>query len=177
MEVKVSQLVKIFPFKIDIKWSVCVCVAQLSPTLCNPIDCSPPGPSVHGILQARTLEWVAISFSKRTIERKKVKSLNCVRLFATPQTVAHQIPLSTEFSRQEHWSGLPFPSQGIFSNQGLNLLWQVDSFPLCHLGSPSSLIGRKKKILETCPLHQQTSLITPPCREVWGNKYLTLHSL
>ena len=94
-----------------------------------------------------------------------------------PQTVAHQTPLSTEFSRQEYWSGLPFPSQGIFPTQGLNLPWQVDSFPLCHLGSPSPLIGREKKILETCPLHQQTSLTTPPCREVWGNKYLTFHSL
>ena len=50
---------------------VCVLVAQLCPTLCNPIDCTPPGPSVHGILQARTLEWVAISFSKRSYRKKE----------------------------------------------------------------------------------------------------------
>ena len=49
------------------------------------------------------------------------QSLSRVRLFATPQTVAHQTPLSTEFSRQEYWSGLPFPSQGIFPTQALNL--------------------------------------------------------
>ena len=64
----------------------CVLVAQSCPTLCNPIDCSPPGPSVHGILQARTLEWVAVSFSKRNY-RKKEKSLSHVRLFVTPWTV------------------------------------------------------------------------------------------
>ena len=51
--------------------SVCVLVAQSRPTLCNPIDCSPPGPSVHWILQARTLEWVAISFSKRNYRKKE----------------------------------------------------------------------------------------------------------
>ena len=50
---------------------MCVLVAQSCPTLCNPIDCSPPGPSVHGILQARTLEWVAISFSKRNYRKKE----------------------------------------------------------------------------------------------------------
>ena len=78
-------------------------------TVCNPTDCSLPGPSVHGILQARTLEWVAISFPKRNY-RKKVKLLSHVRLFATPWTVAYQAPPSMEFSRQEYWSGLPFPS-------------------------------------------------------------------
>ena len=50
---------------------MCVLVAQSCPTLCNPMDCSPPGPSVHGILQARTLEWVAISFSKRNYRKKE----------------------------------------------------------------------------------------------------------
>ena len=42
----------------------CVLVAQLCPTLCNPMDCRPPGSSVHGILQARILEWVAVPFSR-----------------------------------------------------------------------------------------------------------------
>ena len=90
---------------------VCMLVAQSCLTLCNPIDCSPPGPSVHGILQARTLEWVAISFSNRNYRKKeKVKLLSRVQLFATPWTEAHQAPPSIEFSRQEYWSGLPFPS-------------------------------------------------------------------
>ena len=53
-------------------------------------------------------------------ERKKVKSLSHVRLFATPWTVAHRAPLSMGFSRQEYWSGLPFLLQGIFPSQGPN---------------------------------------------------------
>ena len=89
---------------------VCVCVScsVVSDSL-QPIDCSPPGPSVHRILQARTLEWVATFFSKRNY-RKKVKSLSRVQLFATPWSVANQAPPSMEFSRQEYWSELPFPS-------------------------------------------------------------------
>ena len=106
------------------------------------MDCSPPGSSVHGILQARILEWLAMPFSRgsfcardrthvsyvsctgrrgslllvcpgkpRITERKKkVKSHSRVRFFATPWTVAHQAPPSLGFSRQEYWSGLPFPS-------------------------------------------------------------------
>ena len=83
---------------------------QSCPTLCDPVDSSPPGSAIPGILQARTLEWVAISFSSAWKWKVKVKLLNCVRLFATPWTVAHQAPLSMGFSRQEYWSGLPFPS-------------------------------------------------------------------
>ena len=83
---------------------------QSCPTLCDPIDSSPPGSPVPGILQARTLEWVAISFSNAWKWKVKVKLLSCVRLFATPVTAAHQGPPSLGFSRQEHWSGLPFPS-------------------------------------------------------------------
>ena len=79
---------------------------QLCPTLCDPIDGSPPGSPVPGILQARTLEWVAISFSNAW----KVKSLSHVQLLATPWTAAYQASLSTGFSRQEYWSGLPLPS-------------------------------------------------------------------
>ena len=83
---------------------------QLCPTLCNPIDGSPPGSPVPGILQARTLEWVAISFSNAWKWKVKVKSLSCVRLLATPWTAAYQAPSSMGFSRQEYWSGLPLPS-------------------------------------------------------------------
>ena len=74
---------------------------QLSPTLCDPIDGSPPGSPVPGILQARTLEWVAISFSNAWKWKVKVKSLSRVRLLATPWTAAHQAPPSMGFSRRE----------------------------------------------------------------------------
>ena len=83
---------------------------QSCPTLCNPTDGSPPGSPVPGVLQARTLEWVAISFSNAWKWKVKVKSLSRVRLLATPWTAAHQAPPSMGFSRQECWSGLPLPS-------------------------------------------------------------------
>ena len=94
--------------------SVCLlCYAkslQSCLTLCDPIDSSPPGFPVPGILQARTLEWVAISFSKAWKWKVKGKSLSHVQLLVTPLTAAYQAPQSPGFSRQEHWSGLPFPS-------------------------------------------------------------------
>ena len=83
---------------------------QSCPTLCDPMDCSPPGSPVPGILQARTLEWVAISFSSAGKWKVKVKSLSRVRLLETPWTAAHQAPPSVGFSRQEYWSGVPLPS-------------------------------------------------------------------
>ena len=140
---------------------------QLCPTLCNPIDGSPPGSPIPGILQARTLEWVAISFSNAWKWKVTVKSPSCVRLlaipwtvahlhedwrllhpgdfpgkstgvgcqcllrrymlscfkhcwhFVTPWTTAHQVPLSMGFSRQEYWSGLPFPSPGDLPDPGI----------------------------------------------------------
>ena len=83
---------------------------QSCPTLCDPRDSSPPGSPVPGILQARTLEWVAISFSNAWKWKVKVKSLSHVRLLETPWTAAYQAPLSMGFSRQEYWSGVPLPS-------------------------------------------------------------------
>ena len=83
---------------------------QSCPTLWDPVDGSPPGSPVPGILQARTLEWVAISFSNAWKWKNKVKLLSRVRLLATPWTAAHQAPPSMGFSRQEFWSGLPLPS-------------------------------------------------------------------
>ena len=82
---------------------------QSCPTLCDPRDSSLPGSSVPGILQARTLEWVAISFSNAWKWKVKGKSLSCVQLLATPWTAAYQAPPPMGFSRQEYWSGLPFP--------------------------------------------------------------------
>ena len=83
---------------------------QSCPTLCDPIDGSPTGSPVPGILQARTVEWVAMSFSNAWKWKNKVKSVSRVRLLATPWTAAHQAPPSMGFSRQEYWSGLPLPS-------------------------------------------------------------------
>ena len=83
---------------------------QSCPTLCDPIDGSPPGSAVPGILQARRLEWVAISCSIAWKWKVKVKSLSRVRLVVTPWTAAYQAPPSMGFSRQEYWSGLPLPS-------------------------------------------------------------------
>ena len=83
---------------------------QSCPTLCDPTDGRPLGSPVPGILQARTLEWVAISFSNAWKWKVKVKLLNRVRLFMTPWTAAHQAPPSMGFSRQEYWSGVPSPS-------------------------------------------------------------------
>ena len=75
---------------------------QSCPTLCDPIDGSPPGSPIPGILQAKTLEWVAISFSRAWKWKMKVKSLSRVWLLATPWTAAHQAPPSMGFSRQEY---------------------------------------------------------------------------
>ena len=86
---------------------------QSCPTRCDPIDSSPLGSSVPGILQARILEWVAISFSNAWKWKVKAKSLSRVLLLATPWTVAYQAPLSMRFARQEYWSGLPLPSPEI----------------------------------------------------------------
>ena len=85
-------------------------VAKSCPTLCDPMDCSPPGSSVHGIFQARTLEWVAISFSNVGKWKVKAKLLSHVQLLATPWTAAYQAPPSMGFSKQEYWSRVPLPS-------------------------------------------------------------------
>ena len=87
---------------------------QSCPTLGDPMDCSLPGFSVHGIVQARTLEWVAISFSNA--RKWKVKSLSRVRLLATPWTATYQAPPSMGFSRQQYWSGVPLPSNNCLFN-------------------------------------------------------------
>ena len=82
---------------------------QSCPTLCDPIDSSPPGSPIPGILQARTLEWVAMFFSNAWRWKVKGKSLSRVQPSETPWTAAHQTPPSMGFSRQEYWSGVPLP--------------------------------------------------------------------
>ena len=92
---------------------------QSCPTLCDPMDCSPPGSPVPGILQARTLEWVVMSFSNAWKWKVKVKSLSRVQLLATPWTAAYQAPASMGVSRQEYWSGVPLPSLWTWPNWDL----------------------------------------------------------
>ena len=91
---------------------------QSCPTLCDPRDRSPPGSPIPGILQARTLEWVAISFSNAWKWKVKVKPLSRVWLLATPWTAAYRAPPSMGFSRQEYWSGVPNEV-----GQSANLIW------------------------------------------------------
>ena len=93
---------------------------QLCPTLCDPIDSGLPGSPVPGIFPARTLEWVAISFSNAWKSKVKVKSLSRVQLLATPWTAAYQGPPSMGFSRQEYWSGVPLPSPRFMLMYGKN---------------------------------------------------------
>ena len=122
---------------------------QSCPTLCDPIDGSPRGSPVPGILQARTREWVAISSSSVWKWKVKVKSLSRVWLLATPWTVAYQAPPSMGFSRQEHWSGVPLPSLTLslgshITTTGLMLfymkyrkfyfhIWNIQHFQLWHI--------------------------------------------
>ena len=109
---KQSKLEIQIPYDITYVWNLAAAAAksrQSCPTLCDLIDVSPPGSPVPGILQARILEWVSISFNAWKW-KVKVKSVSCVRLSATPWTAAHQAPPSMEFSRQEYWSGVPLPS-------------------------------------------------------------------
>ena len=103
---------KIVSLKKKKNWATAAAAKSLQscPTLCNPIDGSPPGSPVPGILQARTLEWVVISFSNAWKWKVRVKLLSRVQLLATPWTVAYQAPPSMGFSRQEYWSGVPLPS-------------------------------------------------------------------
>ena len=89
---------------------------QSCPTLCDPLDGSPPGSTIPGILQARTLEWAAISVSNAWKWKVKVKSLSHVWLFMIPWTAAYQAPLPMGFSKQEYWSGLPLPSLCYINN-------------------------------------------------------------
>ena len=113
-----------YPNSIKISYFVSFCILSLGlllllqscPTLCDPVDGSPPGSAVPGILQARTLEWVAISFSSAWKWKVRVKPLSRVPLLATSWTMAYQAPPSMGFSKQEYWSGVPlaspFPGSG-----------------------------------------------------------------
>ena len=130
----------------EFKWFICE-VAQLCPILCNPMDCRPPGSSIHAF--SRQEYWSGLPFlspgdlpnpgikprspalqadalrsatrESLFIPKVKVKSLSRVWLFATPSPVAYQASWSMGFSSREYWSGLPFPYPGDLPDQGLNL--------------------------------------------------------
>ena len=127
---------------------------RLCLTLCDPIDGSPPSSPVPGILQARTLEWVAISFSYAWKWKVKAKALSRVRLLVSLWTAAHQAPPSMGFSRQEYWSGVPLPAPAsvwdecncavVWAFFGIAFLWNwYESWPFpvlwCLLSFPNLL--------------------------------------
>ena len=118
---------------------------QSCPSLCDPIDGSPPGSSVPGILQARTLEWVAISFSNAWKWKVKVKFLSRVWLLATPWTVAYQAPPPMGFSRQEYWSGVPSPSLPVLAGRFFTTssAWEANILPVSYI---SIRLGGKVKL-------------------------------
>ena len=131
----ITSIACLFPFNSTASTAAAAAAKSLQscPTLCDPIDGRLPGSPVPGILQARTLEWVAISFSNAWKWKVKGKSLSRVQLFATPWTAAYQAPLSMGFSRQEYWSGVPLPSP-IYSAYKLNK--QSDSIQPWHTPFP-----------------------------------------
>ena len=109
---------------------------QSCPTPYDPIDGSQPGSPIPGTLQARTLEWVAISFSNAWKWKVKVKSLSRVQLLAIPWTAAYQAPPSMGFSRQEYWSGVPLPSPQQYVATGKTIALTLRTF-----------VGRVKSLL------------------------------
>ena len=117
-----------------IHWS-CRCCCKVASVVSNSVRPHRiPGSPIPGILQARTLEWVAISFSTAWKWKVKVKLLSHVRPSATPWTAAFQAPLSMGFSRQEYWSGLPLPSLYTYTIPSLLMLLSLHD-------SWSSLLG------------------------------------
>ena len=162
---------------IHVKWSE---VTQSCPTLCDPMDCSLPGSTVHGVFQARVLEWVAISFSNAWKWKMKVKLLSRVWLLATPWTAAYQAPPSMGFSRQEYWSGVPLPSpfhsKGGTKTQGNTpgSKGRVDSkhiciLPVCSLAQLSPIlpdVGRdSRRMIKNYSLSLVSGI--SPCTWCW----------
>jgi len=128
---------------------------QSCPTLCDLTDSLLPGSSVPGILQARPLEWVAISFSNAWKWKVKGNSLSHVQLLAIPWTAAYQAPLSIGFSRQEYWSGVPLPSPQLDTILGFRLFfWPIQVW---------TLLSQK--------LFQDSSFLPlKPIRQCWAQK-------
>ena len=127
----------------------------------TPIDGSPPGSAVPGILQARTLEWVAISFSSAWKWKVKAKSLSCVQLFATPWTAAHQAPPSVRFSRQEYSSSyevqIPYsPLEGYRHRRAMAITGCGDGRRRLRAGSVRPLFKRFMHYVSLLDTHKMT---------------------
>ena len=129
---------------------------QSCPTLCKPIDSSPPGSPIPGVLQARTLEWVAISFSNAWKWKVKVKPLSRVWLLATPWTAAYQAPLSMGFSRQEYWSGVPLLAPIKFLLESLDLVGKYHFHPFFLTHTHTHTHTQRKRNLLTGIIYFQT---------------------
>ena len=159
---------------------MCELVTQECLTLCDPMDYKLPGSSIHGILQAKILVWVAICFSRGSSWLRDWTQVSCVagrfftiqttreallllllllsrfshvQLCATPWTAAHQASPSLGFSRQKHWSGLPFPSPGDLPDSGIeprSPALQADSLPFELPGIPSDILGLLRINFKTC---------------------------
>ena len=138
---------------------------QLCPTLCDPIDGSSPGSPVSGILQARTLEWVAISFSNTWKWKVKVKSLSCVQLFVTPWTAAHQAPPSMGFSRQEYWSAVPVLKSGCATDSPISKQCKWNNGPR---REPLSLSPVTLQLPSSFPCLNSTSKHWTLSLQAWG---------
>ena len=134
---------------------------QSCPTLCDPLDGSPPGSPVPGILQARTLEWVAISFSNAWKWKVKVKSLSPIWLLVTPWTTAYQAPPSMGFSRQKYWSRVPLPSLHVHNNKVPQTGWlqktKIHSF--CHRSRGD--MSKLKVLVGSCSLWGSVGQVLP----------------
>ena len=133
---------------------------QSCPTLCHPIDGSPPGSPVPGILQARKLEWVTISFSNARKWEVKVKSRSRVLPSAIPQTAAYQAPPSMGFSRQEYWSGVPLLSPPLVTRRiqiKTTMKYHLISVRMAIIKKPTQITCDGKDIEETGTLYTTSS--------------------
>ena len=136
------------------------------------MDSSPPGSPVPGILQARTLEWVAISSSNAWKWKVKVKSLSRVRLLATPWTAAYQAPPSMGFSRQEYWSGVPLLSLYAPLMTDYILVAQLVKNPPDNAGDARDSWGRK---IPWRRKWQPTPVFLPGNPMDWGDWWVIVH--
>ena len=131
---------------------------QLCQTLCDPIDGSPSGSTVPGILQARNWSGLPFPSPMHKSEKWKVKSLSRVQHLVTQCTAAYQGPPSMGFSRQEYWSGVPLPSPlFMYSWQKFVIYlkcrkWQLDIYTHCAMITTIKVIHPSPHIFATPPL-------------------------
>ena len=140
---------------------------QSCPTLCDPIDSSPPGSPIPRILQARTLEWVAISFSNAWKWKVKVKLLSHVRLLATPWTAVYQAPPSMRFfqARTLEWDAIAFSA---FLPRHPHMEWCVLYWNRAQKTFPNLL----------APVSSSSfSLLSPKPAKTWYKEEILKHAL